>query len=111
MKVWVTKYAFTKGIIPCEFVESGVAHGVAYGYATRSDTSIQVWVAGVAYGVACGDATRSDTSMRVWVKLGRDAFQQKADALDRAAKMRDKKIASLKKQIAKLEALTFEVQE
>lgn len=40
-------------------------------------------------------------------KAGRDIFESKADALKRAEAMRIKKIASLRKQIAKLEKLSF----
>lgn len=42
-------------------------------------------------------------------KLGGDIHKTEAEALAAAEAMRVKKIASLKKQIAKLEAVTFEV--
>lgn len=44
-------------------------------------------------------------------KLGRDIHKVEAEALAAAESMRVKKIASLKKQIAKLEAMTFKVQQ
>jgi hypothetical protein len=40
-------------------------------------------------------------------KLGRDVFESRADAVKAAEAMRIKKIASLRKQIAKLEKLSF----
>lgn len=45
----------------------------------------------------------------VWgtFKLGRDAFADRSDAVKAAEVARAKKIASLKKQIAKLEKMTF----
>ena len=42
--------------------------------------------------------------------LGKDAFETEAEAIADAGKRRDKKIASLKKQLAKLESLTFSAQ-
>lgn len=41
-------------------------------------------------------------------KIGRDAFADRAEAVAAAETKRLKKIASLKKQLAKLEALRFE---
>lgn len=41
--------------------------------------------------------------------LGRDAHYTEADAMQAAARMRDKRLASLRKQVAKLEAMTFKV--
>lgn len=41
--------------------------------------------------------------------VGRDAFEHEADAIAAANAARTKKITSLKKQIAKLEKMTFEV--
>lgn len=43
--------------------------------------------------------------------IGRDVFESKQDAMADAEKRRKSKIASLKKQIAKLEKLTFVVVE
>jgi hypothetical protein len=43
--------------------------------------------------------------------LGRNCFTDSASATVAASKQRDKKIASLKKQIAKLENLSFEAAE
>lgn len=41
-------------------------------------------------------------------KIGAAVFANRDDAVKQALKMRDKKVAIIKKQIAKLEALTFE---
>lgn len=40
--------------------------------------------------------------------IGKEAFERREDAVADAVKRRDRKLASLRKQIAKLEALTFE---
>lgn len=84
MKVWITKYALTQGIIEAEcsrITDDGYCH--AY------------W--------------------RDKKKYRRDAFLSphdfktcKLDANARAEEMRQKKIESLKKQIRKLEGMTFE---
>lgn len=42
-----------------------------------------------------------------FLKLGRDIFENEDDARARAEQMRKRRIASLKKQIAKLEAMNF----
>ena len=42
--------------------------------------------------------------------LGKDAFDSEADAIADAERRRVKKIAALKKQLAKLESLTFSTQ-
>jgi hypothetical protein len=44
---------------------------------------------------------------RFFGRLGRDCFRSHFEAKERAEEMRKDKIASLKKQIAKLEKLTF----
>jgi hypothetical protein len=44
-------------------------------------------------------------------KYGRDWVKTREEAISAAEKMRDKKIASLEKQIEKLRAMTFEVEE
>lgn len=42
------------------------------------------------------------------LKLGRDAFETREEAVAAANAARDKKVASLRKQLAKLEKLAFE---
>ena len=41
-------------------------------------------------------------------KIGKDAFEDRADAVTAARDARDKRIASLRRQIVNLEKLTFE---
>ena len=43
----------------------------------------------------------------IGMKLGRDVFRNRAEAVRRAETMREKKIASLHKQVKKLTALEF----
>lgn len=45
--------------------------------------------------------------LEAWVRVGRNAFLTKEEALSAAEGMRIAKIASLKKQLAKLEAMSF----
>ncbi len=82
--VWVTKYALTDGIKECEIDESVTRESV-YIWAT--------WPGG----------TRSNLYRQS------EAYRVKDDALAHAERMREKKIKSLRKQIEKLEAMTFEV--
>lgn len=80
MKVYITKYALTKGIVEINdwrFLESDKS----YIYAKESYS---------AY------------------KVGTDAFFDREEAVKNAYKKRDKKIESLKKQIDKLNTLKFE---
>lgn len=81
MKVWITKYALTKGVFEVEgevkdncFIGGNVIAGWYY----------------ASY-------------------LGKQWHRTKADALDEAERMRDAKVKSLRKQITKLEAMTFDV--
>jgi hypothetical protein len=81
MKVWISKYALSEGIKEAEdSYDSG-------GY-------VHVLLPGAAF--------------RQCYKFGTDAHLTREAALAAAESMRTKKIASLKKRIAKLEALRFE---
>ena len=81
MKVWITKYALTRGIIEAD------------GKLTSSDfVSI----------------LNQDLSLPThWFYKG-EWFSDKESAIHKAEEMRQKKIASLKKQIEKLERMRFE---
>ena len=79
MKVWVTKYALSKGITE---------------YECRPKST---------------DSTRVYPVEFSWTgfTIGRDAHTTKKEALQEAEKMRVKKILSLRRQIEKLEKLKF----
>lgn len=79
IKVWITKYALTKGIIEAEALDCGGSM-----IAVRTSTP---WL----NSYHRNDWHKSEQSAKRW-----------------ACVMRDKRIASLKNQIAKLEAMTFE---
>ena len=81
MKVWITKYALTRGIIE------------TYGELTSSNSvSILNW----------------DLSLPTnWFYKG-DWHSDKESAVKKAEEMRQEKIESLKKQIEKLERMRFE---
>ena len=81
MKVWITKYALTKGIIEAD------------GELTSSD-SVSI-------------LSRDLSLPTHWFYKG-DWFSDKESAIQKAEEMRQKKIASLKKQIEKLERVRFE---
>ena len=81
MKVWITKYALTKGIIEAD------------GKLTSSD-SVSVSL----------DTLSLPTH---WFYKG-DWYSDKQSAIQKAEEMRRKKIDSLKKQIEKLERMRFE---
>lgn len=78
---YITKYALSSGIDE------------------RVDPLVRRW----------DDGTESVRSGDDWVSfvVGREAFTDRADAVADAEARRAKRIASLKKQIAKLEKLTF----
>lgn len=77
MKVYITKYALTDGILEKEAVlHEDKEYLSVNGYWT-------------------------------FFKLGRDAFENLEDASKAAGEMRQKKIASLEKQIAKLKSMSF----
>ena len=80
MKVWITKYALTDGIIEAE--------GEPYGLERVSAS----W----DNGCRCNDFEQGE-----W-------FDTKERAIKKAEEMRQKKIESLKKQIEKLEEMRFE---
>jgi len=81
MKVWITKYAFTTGIYEAEarLCDNG------------SETMIEVKTNGLL----------------TQYFHGKDWHKDKASALVRLAEMKEKKIASLKKQIKKIESMTI----
>lgn len=81
MKVWITKYALTDGIIE------------ATGYKFE-ETRYEVYN---EKGEYCGS-----------FRPGKYLFMDKQSAVKKAEEMRQKKIASLKKQIEKLERMRFE---
>lgn len=79
-KVFITKYALTKGILEkeAEICDYGYEYEIAYVIGKFSSYS-----------------------------LGKEAFRTREQAMERAEKMRLKKIASLKKQIEALEKMKF----
>ena len=79
MKYWITKYALTEGIVHEECDESLLDHGRVFPVGSMNS-----------------------------IEVGREAFEHHADAIAAACLMRDKKIKSLEKQIAKLKAMTFD---
>lgn len=81
MKVWITKYALTSGIIETEAEECG-------------DDMVRVH-----------NNTFCDS---YYHKEGREWHRTKESAVAKAEEMRKKKIASLQKQIKKLENTNFE---
>lgn len=80
MKVWIAKYALTKGIFEIQVEQLGVDGQCVHGKAWNDSY----------YGE------------------GREWHRTKESAIVKAKEMRQKKIESLKKQIEKLEELTFE---
>ena len=84
MKVWITKYAFTDGII----------EAIAYNLTWRTCVVIPKY-RGIRAGI-----------IRLMNIL--DYSVSKESAIQKAEEMRQKKIESLKKQIKKLEEMRFE---
>ena len=82
MKVWITKYALTQGIIEIEAEECGK------GFEGMIQTKEK-----------CPSYYHGE---------GKDWHRTKEDAIKKAEKIRQKKIESLKKQIKKLEEMRFE---
>lgn len=80
MKVWITKYALTTGIF--EMTAEITEHGSAYDMHSSFPTYYH------------GE--------------GKEWHKTKESAIARAEEMRHKKIASLKKQIEKLEGMKFD---
>lgn len=89
MKVWITKYALTGGIIEAEIVRRQIV--------IDEHTKEQVM------GYILCDATGRKYGVQF------DDFEYSLEsAIAKAEEMRQKKIASLKKQIEKLEGMKFE---
>jgi hypothetical protein len=82
IKVWVAKYALTDGVKQLE-VEPGRDPKYVY------HSSIGPWV-------------------HAQYLMGRDAFASREEAVARAEKLRDAKVASLQKQIKRVAALKFD---
>lgn len=82
-KVFITKYALTKGI---KEIEADII---------RSRFGNEEYVIDDSYSYF----------------LRKDAFTDKSEALKKAEEMKIRKIASLRKQIEKLEKLSFKVEE
>ena len=80
MKVWITKYALTDGIIKVEAEQDKLTYGF----------------------VVTEGAFKNEWFNRT------DCFTSRNSAIKKAEEMRQKKIASLKKQIEKLERMRFE---
>lgn len=85
MKAWITKYALTKGI---QEIEAEVCENVSADMI--KDLSYEARWQPYYHGE------------------GREWHRTRSGAIARAEEMRQKKIASLKKQIKKFEALRFE---
>lgn len=83
-KVFITKYALTKGI---KEIEADII---------RSRFENEEYVIDDSYS---------------YFRIGTNAFTDKSEALKKAEEMRIRKIASLRKQIEKLEKLSFKVEE
>lgn len=79
-KVFITKYALTKGILEKEAEICDYGNGYIRAYVKGEFSSYS---------------------------LGKECFKTKEQAMERAEKMRLKKIASLKKQIEALEKMKF----
>ena len=80
MKVWITKYALTDGIIEVDSEQDRLTYGL----------------------VVTEGAFKNEWFNR------RDCFTSRTSAIKKAEEMRQKKIASLKNQIEKLEKMRFE---
>lgn len=83
-KVFITKYALTEGI---KEIETDIRRNEVRNYEY------------VSYGNYS------------FFYIGEDAFTDKSEALKKAEEMRIRKIASLRRQIEKLEKLSFKVEE
>ena len=88
MKVWITKYALTDGILEGEALEKHCELGFGI---TKSQTKY---------------FCRSKNGEQ-YLDIG-DFYFTYESAINKAEEMRQKKIASLKKQIEKLEEMRFE---
>jgi len=83
-KVFITKYALTKGI---KEIEADII---------RSRFENEEYVIDDSYS---------------YFRIGTNAFTDKSEALKKAEEMKIRKIASLRKQMEKLEKLSFKVEE
>lgn len=86
MKVWITKYALTDGIIEAQQITGATYEGKEY-----------------AFFVDGNGQYNADFYIPY-----EELFWDKNSAIVKAEEMRQKKIASLKKQIEKLEEMRFE---
>ena len=95
MKVWITKYALTDGIIEADAEVGGF------------DTITATWDNGTRCDNFKSTATW-DNGTRCDNFKSEEWWNQKKNAIEKAEEMRQKKIAGLKKQIEKLERMRFE---
>ena len=86
MKVWITKYALTVGIIEAQQVPGALYEGKEYAF-------------------FMGENGQYNTGFYI---PSEELFGDKESAIKKAEEMRQKKIESLKKQIKKLEEMRFE---
>lgn len=80
MKVWITKYALSQGIVEAE----GEQDKLTYRFVVTDGVFRNEWF------------------------NSKDCFTSRTSAIKKAEEMRQKKITSLKKQIEKLEGMKFE---
>ena len=83
MKVWITKYALTDGVIEAESD-------------TQTESKEKIF------------AFWNNDEFGIFYPRKEEVFFDKQCAIQKAEEMRQKKIASLKKQIKKLEEMRFE---
>ena len=89
IEVWITKYALTKGILHVKYaINCELPDGRCRG---------MISVQGLGY-------FHNRTFIKTW-------FLKEEQALEEARRLKDAKIESLKKQIAKLEKLTIKVRD
>ena len=86
MKVWITKYALTDGIIEAEHVPGVAEDGKEYAFFIDENDQINA---------------------HFYIPYEELVFD-KQSAIKKSEEMRQKKITSLKKQIEKLERMRFE---
>ena len=86
MKVWITKYALTDGIIEAQQIPGATYEGKEYAFFV-------------------GGNGQYNTDFYIPYE---ELFWDKNSAIVKAEKMRQKEIASLKNQIKKLEEMRFE---
>ena len=90
MKVWITKYALTDGIIEAESDTQ-----------TQNKEKVFAFWNNDEFGIFY-------PSIGIFYPSKGELFYDKESAIQKAEEMRQKKIASLKKQIEKLEEMRFE---